>query len=112
MLYSGDRAGSHYFDVLQNTASTESGNAWSGNIQPGFTNHVVAYVVNPFVKVTGLELFGNIETATGGAATETSNRTWRQQSGDIVYRFMKDESAYMGRATTPRRGSWLARPPT
>jgi hypothetical protein len=95
VLYSGDRAGSHYFDVLQNTVATESGNAWSGNIQPGFSNHVVAYVVNPFVKVYGLELFGNIETATGATATETSNRTWRQQSGDVVYRFLNDESAYV-----------------
>ena len=110
VLYSGDRAGSHYFDVLQNTASTESGNAWSGNIQPGFTNHVVAYVVNPFVKVYGLELFGNIETATGGAATDTSNRTWRQQSGDVVYRFMKDESAYIAARYNTAEGQLVGAP--
>ena len=55
VLYSGDRAGSHYFDVLENTASTESGNAWSGNIQPGFTDHVASYVLNPFVKYYHLD---------------------------------------------------------
>jgi hypothetical protein len=110
VLYSGDRAGSHYFDVLQNTASTESGNAWSGNIQPGFTNHVVAYVVNPFVKLNGLEVFGNIETATGAAATETSNRTWRQQSGDVVYRFLRDESAYVAARYNTATGELIGAP--
>ncbi len=95
VLYSGDRAGSHYFDILGNTTSTETGNAWSGNIQPGFTNHVAAYVVNPFVKCHGLEVFGNIETATGAAATEASDRTWRQKSGDVVYRFLPNERAYV-----------------
>ena len=34
-LYTGDRAGSRYYDVLENTASTETANAWSGAIQPG-----------------------------------------------------------------------------
>ncbi len=72
VLYSGDRAGSHYFDVLENTASTESGNPWSGNLQPGFSNRVASYVVNPFLKYDGFEFFGNIETSTGGAATEAT----------------------------------------
>lgn len=95
VLYSGDRAGSHYFDVLENTASTESGNAWSGNLQPGFSNRVASYVVNPFLKYDGFEFFGNIETSTGGAAVETTDRTWRQQSGDFIYRFLENEKAYV-----------------
>ncbi|MFI5232931.1 MAG: hypothetical protein ACHQSE_10530 [Gemmatimonadales bacterium] len=95
VLYSGDRAGSHYFDVLENTASTESGNPWSGNLQPGFSNRVASYVVNPFLKYDGFEFFGNIETSTGGAATETTDRTWRQQSGDFIYRFLENEKAYV-----------------
>ena len=33
-LFSGDRAGSRYYDVLQNTSSTESAQASSGSIQP------------------------------------------------------------------------------
>lgn len=95
VLYNGDRAGSHYFDVLENTASTESGNAWSGNLQPGFSNRVASYVVNPFLKYQGFEFFGNIETSTGGAAAETTDRTWRQQSGDFIYRFLENEKAYV-----------------
>jgi hypothetical protein len=110
VLFSGDRAGSHYFDVLENTASTETGNAWSGNIQPGFTNHVAAYVVNPFVKVRGLELFGNIETVTGAAAGEPADRTMRQMSGDVVFRFLPSEKAYIGARYNTANGELAGMP--
>jgi hypothetical protein len=95
VLYSGDRAGSHYFDVMENTASSETTNAWSGDLQPGFSNHVTAFVVNPFIKYGRVEFFGNLETATGAAATETSDRTWRQGSGEVVYRFLAKSQAYV-----------------
>jgi hypothetical protein len=95
VLYSGDRGGSHYFDVLENTASSEANNAWSGNLQPGFSNRVKSYVLNPFVKCHGFEFFGNIETSTGGAASEATDRTWRQNSGDFIYRFLDEEKAYV-----------------
>ena len=96
VLYSGDRGGSHYFDVMENTASTETGNAWSGNLQPGFSNRVKSYVVNPFIKCHGFEFFGNFETSTGGSAAETTgDRTWRQNSGDFIYRFLPSEAAYV-----------------
>jgi len=94
-LYTGDRAGSRYYDVLENTTSTETANAWSGAIRPGFGNNVHAYVVNPFVKYNGLEFFGNIETASGKGATELSNRTVRQYVGEGLYRFAKDQ-LYVG----------------
>src|SRR6185295_1594387 len=77
-LTSGDRAGSRYYDVLENTISTETANAWSGAIQSGMKNMVTAFVVNPFVKVGGAEFFGNVETMTGAAASETQRRTLRQ----------------------------------
>jgi len=86
-LTSGDRAGSRYYDVLEPTGSTESANAWSGAIQSGMKNMVTAFVVNPFVKVGGVELFGNIETMTGAAATEVQRRTLRQLVGEGLYRF-------------------------
>jgi hypothetical protein len=94
-LFSGDRAGSRYYDVLENTASTETARAWSGSIQPGFKSSVHAVVFNPFLKFRGLELFGNIEQATGKAATELTNRTWRQNVGEALYRFL-DEQLYVG----------------
>lgn len=96
-LYTGDRAGSPYYDVLENTASTEQNNAWSGQIRPGFANVIHAYVANPFVKIGPLELFGNVETATGKSATEAHKRTLRQQVGDAVYRFWGDRLFVAGR---------------
>jgi len=90
-LYSGSRAGSRYYYVLENVNSTESAQAWSGDIQPGFTRKVTAWVVNPFIKFGGLELFGNIEQAEGRNAVETSNRTWKQYAGEGVYRFLGNQ---------------------
>jgi hypothetical protein len=99
-LFTGDRAGSRYYDVLENTASTEQNNAWSGNVRPGFSNNVHAYVVNPFIKVMGLEYFGNFETATGKGGTELTNRTVRQIANDLVYRFAGDQLYVGGRYNT------------
>jgi hypothetical protein len=96
-LTSGDRAGSKYYDVLENTLSTESANAWSGAVQSGMKNMVTAFVVNPFVKYRGAELFGNIETMTGAAAAEVSRRTLRQLVGEGVYRFAADRLYVGGR---------------
>lgn len=95
-LYSGDRAGSRYYSVMENTQSSEASQAWSGAIQPGFRSNVRAVVFNPFIKIRGLELFGNIENATGKAATETRNRTWEQYAGEAVYRFLPKEQLYVG----------------
>jgi len=94
-LYTGDRAGSRYYDVLENTTSNETTNAWSGAIRPGFSNNVHAYVVNPFVKYNGFEFFGNLETASGKGAAELNNRTVRQYVGEGLYRFAKDQ-LYVG----------------
>jgi len=94
-LFSGDRAGSRYYDVLQNTVSTELAQAWSGAIQPGLANSIHSYVINPFVQFHGLEFFGNVERAKGRAATETANRTWKQNVGEVVYRFLPDQRLYV-----------------
>jgi hypothetical protein len=99
-LTSGDRAGSRYYDVLENTTSTESANAWSGAIQSGMKNMVTAFVVNPFLKVGGVELFGNIETMTGSAATESSRRTLHQLVGEGLYRFAGNKLYVGGRYNT------------
>jgi hypothetical protein len=99
-LTSGDRAGSRYYDVLENTTSTESAQAWSGAIQSGMRNMVTAFVVNPFVKVGGVELFGNVETMTGAAGNEAYRRTLRQLVGEGLYRFANDKLYLGGRYNT------------
>jgi hypothetical protein len=94
-LFSGDRAGSRYYDVLQNTTSTETAQAWSGAIQPGLSNSIHSVVVNPFIQFKGLEFFGNFERAKGRAAGETANRTWKQNVEEVVYRFAADQRLFV-----------------
>jgi hypothetical protein len=95
-LYGGDRAGSRYFWVLENTTATETGNATSGYINPGFKNQVTAMQVNPFVKFRGAELFGVIERSQGKAITEAVEREWNHYALDAVYRFLPGEKAFVG----------------
>jgi hypothetical protein len=95
-LYSGDRAGSRYYWVLENTTATESANFTSGAINPGFKNEIRAYQLNPFVKFRGLEIFGVLEQAQGKASTEAAERTFRQHAVDVVYRFYQDEKLFVG----------------
>ena len=83
-IYSGDRAGSRFYSVLENTASTEAAQAWSGAVQPGFKSKVTAMQLNPFVKIGGVELFGVIENAKGKAVVETKDREWNQYAVDAV----------------------------
>jgi hypothetical protein len=95
-LYSGDRAGSRFYLVMENTAATESAQKDSGLINPGFKNKVTAAQVNPFVKYRGLELFGVLEQSKGRAFTEAADRTWHQYALDTVYRFLPNEQVFVG----------------
>jgi hypothetical protein len=95
-LYGGDRGGSRYFYALENTAATEAAQSNSGTINPGFKNEVRAFQVNPFVKLRGLEVFGVIERAEGKATAEADRRQWNHYAVDTVYRFMANESAFVG----------------
>jgi hypothetical protein len=54
-LFTGDRGGSTYYDCSRTPQSTETANAWSGQIRPGFSNKVNAEVINPFIKIGGAE---------------------------------------------------------
>jgi len=100
-LFAGDRAGSRYNLVLENTAATTTAQATSGNINPGFRYSVNAMQINPFIKVRGLELFGVYEKAKGNskagtpAAPEPTDREFTQLAGDAVYRFL-DDQLYVG----------------
>jgi hypothetical protein len=95
-LYGGDRAGSRYYYVVENTAATETAQKDSGLINPGFKNKVAAFQMNPFVKFRGLEVFGVVERAEGKALAEVENRVWKQYAADVVYRFLPDETLFLG----------------
>ncbi|MCH6233136.1 hypothetical protein [Cognataquiflexum rubidum] len=94
-LWGGDRAGSRYYLVMENTLATTAANFTSGRFNPGQTNNITAFVVNPFIKFQGLEFFGNFEQSTGRAANETVDRTWNQLGLDLVYRFGRSEKYYV-----------------
>jgi hypothetical protein len=96
-LYSGSRAGSRYYFVLENVNATESANAWSGDIQPGQSDKITAWVVNPFIKYQGLEVFGNVEQSSGRKSTETSDRKFTQNAVEGLYRFFKNQLYVGGR---------------
>lgn len=97
-LYSGDRTGSNYQNVMENkplgTAYTSMFS--SGRFNPGFSKNITAVMLNGFVKYGGLELFGTYETANGKAKTELRNREMKQVAGDVLYRFGKNENLYVG----------------
>ncbi len=95
-LFAGDRTGSRYYSVMENTQSTLTGNFTSGRLNPGFRNEITAIQVNPFVKYGGVEFFGVAERAAGKASTEEDRRTWTQYAGEVVYRFLPGEKLYVG----------------
>ena len=92
-LYSGDRAGARYYDVLVNAGGDSFTN---GRFNPGFRNEVTAFMINPFVKYRGLELFGTFERVSGSAANEPEDRTWNQYAIDAIYRFLPRDQVYVG----------------
>ena len=108
-LYTGDRGGAPYYDVLENTASTETANAWSGNVRPGFSNKVNAEVINPFIKIGGAEFFGNFETATGGSFAEPKLRTLHQNVYEGLYRLGKDNQFYVGGRYNTLKGQLISK---
>ena len=95
-LYAGDRTGSHYFMMMEPASGTYASNFTSGRFNPGMTNRVTSFMINPFVKYQGLELFGTYETTKGGLYTETADRSWNQLAVEGIFRFLPDEQAYVG----------------
>jgi hypothetical protein len=95
-LFQGDRGGSRYYLVMENTAATEAANAWSGNWNPGFSDKLRAATINPFIKYRGLEFFGDFQQAQGRKPTETENRKASQQDYELVYRFGGNEKLWLG----------------
>jgi hypothetical protein len=101
-LLTGDRAGSPYNLVMENTAATTTAAAWSGNIRPGFANSVRAYSVNPFLKFRGAEFFGTYDNFRGKSLAEPTWRDWNQYAGDAVYRFWSEKLFVGARANTAK----------
>lgn len=92
-LYTGDRAGSRYYSVME---PVEGASFRSGRIDPGLKNELTSFMINPFIKYKGLEFFGIFEQATGKLKTESNTRTWNQYAAELIYRFGNDENLFLG----------------
>jgi hypothetical protein len=100
-LYGGDRAGSNYQNVMENAPTgaalpASTAIAFSGRVNPAFTKKVDAIMLNGFLKVQGIELFGTYETAKGRTKNEIADRKSSQLAGDVLYRFGRGENFYIG----------------
>jgi len=93
-LFNGDRTGSRYFYMMENTAATSVDNPFSGRFNPKFSEQVNTFMINPFIKFKGLELFGTYEMAQGRAITEKKMRNATQYAVDLIYRFPKDKENF------------------
>lgn len=115
-LYTGDRAGSRYYSVVENQVATEAAQAWSGNVRPDFSE-MHAQVVNPFIKYRGLEYFGNFERASGRTLAElirndtsaagVSARKVRQVANELTLRFLGDQ-LYLSARNNVAKGRLLS----
>ncbi|SFT09139.1 hypothetical protein SAMN04487906_2892 [Zhouia amylolytica] len=94
-LYTADRAGARYYNVMQ--AEGASGdNFRASRFDPGFKNKITAIMFNPFLKYGGLEFFGTVELTNGQALGETDRRNTQQYAGELLYRFGNSENFYIG----------------
>jgi len=93
-LFGGDRTGSHYFLVMENTEATVADNAFSGRYNPQFKQQVTTFMINPFIKFNGFELFGTYEIAKGRTITEKDMRTATQYAVDLIYRFPNEKENF------------------
>jgi hypothetical protein len=53
-------------------------------------------MLNGFLKASGFEFFGTLETASGRTATETADRKANQYAVEGIYRFGKTENLFLG----------------
>ncbi|SHF93247.1 hypothetical protein SAMN05443144_11594 [Fodinibius roseus] len=98
-LYSGDRAGSRYYSVMDDGFR-------SGRFAPSFTpprgadpaaGEMTAIMINPFVKFQGLEFYGVYENTSGKIKDGVDDtRTFNQYGAELLYRFGANDDFYLG----------------
>jgi len=107
-LYGGDRTGSRYWGVMEDTTSLKTGTFFTnGRVNPAFSNEITARQINPYVEIGNLELFGVMEWASGKSAKEEDRREVNQLAGDVVYRLFND-ALYVGARYNRLTGDWAS----
>jgi hypothetical protein len=91
-LYSGDRAGSRYYNILTNNPAEFR----SPRFNPAFNNELTAFMLNTFVKYNGVEFYGVFENSSGKAVAEAERRSFNQIGAELLYRFGATENFYVG----------------
>jgi hypothetical protein len=92
-LYSGDRAGARYYNVVNNGFR---GGRFAPNFTSGGKGEMTAIMINPFVKYQGLEFYGVFENVSGQGDAESSSRSFTQLGAELLYRFGMSEDFYVG----------------
>ncbi len=96
-LYNGDRAGAHYYNVLESTNDVRVSD-FLPRFNPGYA-YGTSFQINPFVKYQGLEFFGVFEVANGEeeiAPGTVREGSYTQLGAELLYRFGADEDFYVG----------------
>ena len=91
-LYSGDRAGSRYFKVMEGMNDSRVSD-FEPRLNPSFANRT-SFQVNPFIKFKGAELFGVYEMTSNGDSEVGGEFT--QIGAELLYRFCEKENLYVG----------------
>ncbi|MGD9557685.1 MAG: hypothetical protein AB7V25_11750 [Mangrovibacterium sp.] len=99
-LYSGDRAGSRYYQIMvpasQEAAGTDiKKNHLNGNWGPGAYSEMTTVMFNSFLKYKGLEFFGLYETA-DGKTTSKADFNFDQLALEGLVRFGGQDQFYGG----------------
>ncbi|WP_138431051.1 hypothetical protein [Fodinibius saliphilus] len=96
-LYSGDRAGSRYYSVMDDgfRAGRFAPSFTPGYGQPPAPGEMTAIMINPFLKYNGLEFYGVFESTSGNIKGNDS-RNFTQYGAELLYRFGAEEDFYLG----------------
>lgn len=97
-LYSGDRAGTRYYSVMDDgfRAGRFAPSFTPGFGQPPAAGEMTAFMINPFIKYQGLEFYGVFENTSGKIESESDRRTFNQYGAELLYRFGANEDVYLG----------------
>lgn len=90
-IYGGDRAGARYYNVLATVAN--GGSDFDPRYNPRFA-YQTAVQFNPFMKYSGLEVFGILEFVNNG--DDAVGGGFNQFGLEALYRFGATEQWYLG----------------
>lgn len=92
-LYSGDRTGSRYYNVMQ--VNNQPDDFKSGSFSPGFMKYQ-SFQINPFVKYKWIEFFGIYEVVNGDKSRTETGGSYSQFGAELIFRIGAKEQFFFG----------------